>query len=183
MRDQLKFFDDASESEAMARKVPDAGDVYVVPAFAGLGAPYWDPEARGAMFGLTRGTTREHIVRAVLQSLVYQNEDLLSAMEADTGRKITVLKVDGGAARNDLLMQFQADISDLEVVRYASIESTSLGAAYLAGLAAGYYESFEDIVASREIAKTFSPEIDDATRADKLEGWHRAVRATRAFSE
>ena len=183
LRDQLRFFRDASESEEIAKQVPDAGGVFVVPAFVGLGAPYWDPEARGAMFGITRGTTREHIVRATLQSLVYQNEDLLSAMEADTGKEITALKVDGGAAMNNLLMQFQADISDVDIVRYASIESTSLGAAYLAGLAVGYYDSLADIVASKEIAKTFRPSLGEKERKEKLDGWHKAVKAAIAFHE
>ena len=181
LRDQLRFFSDAAESETIASQVPDAGGVYVVPAFVGLGAPYWDPDARGAMFGITRGTTRSHIVRATLQSLVYQNEDLLAAMTADTGKEITTLKVDGGAAMNDLLMQFQADISDVDIVRYASIESTSLGAAYLAGLETGYYESLADIVASKEIAKTFRPTLGEKERKERLEGWHRAVKATIAY--
>ena len=183
MRDQLKFFDNAADSEEMASQVDDAGGVYVVPAFTGLGAPYWDPEARGAMFGITRGTTREHITRATLQSLVYQNEDLLAAMEADTNSKITALKVDGGAALNNLLMQFQADISDVKIIRYASIESTSLGAAYLAGLAVGYYDDLDDIIASKEIAKTYSPSLGETERKEKLAGWHRAVRAAIAYHE
>ena len=181
LRDQMRFFRSAPESEALADSVPDTGGVYVVPAFAGLGAPYWDPEARGAMFGITRGTTREHIIRATLQALVFQNEDLMSAMRADTGKDIEVLKVDGGAAMNDLLMQFQADISDADIVRYASIESTSLGAAYLAGLAVGYYESLDDIVSSKEIAKTFKPRLGEKERMENLGGWHRAVKATIAF--
>ena len=183
MRDQMKFFSNASDSEEVASSVPDAGGVYVVPAFVGLGAPYWDPQARGAMFGITRGTTQAHIVRATLQSLVYQNEDLLEAMEADTGKDISTLKVDGGAALNDLLMQFQADISDIEIIRYASIESTSLGAAYLAGLASGYYDSLEDIVASKEISRTFRPTLGERERKEKLAGWRRAVRATMAYHD
>ena len=182
LRDQMKFFASAPESETMASQVPDTGGVYFVPAFVGLGAPYWDPEVRGAMFGITRGTTREHIVRATLQSLVYQNEDLLAAMTADTGKEITTLKVDGGAAMNDLLMQFQADISDVEIVRYASIESTSLGAAYLAGLAVGYYDGLADIVASKEISRTFKPSLGEKERKEKLAGWHRAVKAAIAFN-
>lgn len=181
LRDEMKFFRDAAESEEIAGAVDDTGGVYVVPAFAGLGAPYWDPEARGAIFGITRGTAREQIVRATLQSLAYQNEDLLNAMKADTGRGITALKVDGGAALNNLLMQFQADISDVEIVRYASIESTSLGAAYLAGLEVGYYESLDEIAAGKEISKTFSSSIDEDVRNEKMEGWHRAVRAAIAF--
>lgn len=183
LRDQMKFFRDAAESESIAASVDDTAGVYVVPAFAGLGAPYWDPDARGAMFGITRGTTREHIVRATLQSLAYQNEDLLSAMEADTGRQISSLKVDGGAALNDLLMQFQADLSDVEIVRYESIESTSLGAAYLAGLAVGYYDGLADIVASKKIAKTFHPSLGEKERKEKLAGWHRAVKAAIAYHE
>lgn len=183
LRDQMKFFRLAPESEEIASMVDDTGGVYVVPAFVGLGAPYWDPEARGAMFGITRGTCREHIVRATLQSLAYQNEDLLSAMKADTGKEITTLKVDGGAALNNLLMQFQADISDVDIVRYSSIESTSLGAAYLAGLAVGYYDNLDDIVANKEIAKTFKPGIDAEIREERMKGWHRAVRAAIAFHE
>ena len=183
LRDQMKFFRMAPESEELASMVDDAGGVYVVPAFVGLGAPYWNPKARGAMFGITRGTTREHIVRATLQSLAYQNEDLLSAMKADTGKDITTLKVDGGAALNNLLMQFQADVSDVDIVRYASIESTSLGAAYLAGLAVGYYDGLADIVASKAIARTFKPSLGEKERQEKLAGWHRAVKATIAFLE
>ncbi len=183
LRDGLRFFADAPESEEIASTVDSAGGVYVVPAFVGLGAPYWDPEARGAMFGITRGTTRAHIVRATLQSLAYQNEDLLTAMRADTGKEISVLKVDGGAALNNLLMQFQADVSDVDIVRYASIESTSLGAAYLAGLAVGYYESLADIVASKEISRTFKPSLGEKERKERLAGWHRAVRATMAYHE
>ena len=175
LRDQMKFFRLAPESEEIASMVDDTGGVYVVPAFVGLGAPYWDPEARGAMFGITRGTCREHIVRATLQSLAYQNEDLLSAMKADTGKEITTLKVDGGAALNNLLMQFQADISDVDIVRYSSIESTSLGAAYLAGLAVGYYDNLDDIVANKEIAKTFKPGIDAEIREERMKGWLASI--------
>ncbi|NLY87151.1 MAG: glycerol kinase GlpK [Clostridiales bacterium] len=181
LRDQMNFFKTAPESEGIARQVDDCGGVYVVPAFVGLGAPYWDPDARGSIFGITRGTRREHIVRATLASLAYQNQDLLSAMEADTGCKIDTLKVDGGAAMNNLLMQFQANISDIDIVRYSSIESTSLGAAYFAGLQIGYYESLEDIIESKEIAKKFTPSLDSETRKKKLEGWHKAVKATMSY--
>ena len=135
------------------------------------------------MFGITRGTGREQIARAVLESLAYQNEDLLSAMKADTGKEINTLKVDGGAALNNLLMQMQADISGVDIVRYESIESTSLGAAYLAGLAVGYYESLDDIVASKKIAKTFTPSTTEEERKQKMAGWHKAVNATIAFHE
>lgn len=183
MREQLGFIKEASESVALANEVEDTGGVYVVPAFVGLGAPYWDPNARGAIFGMTRGTSKAHIARAILEALAYQNEDLLSAMRADTGKELSTLKVDGGAANNELVMQMQADISNAEIIRYSSVESTSLGAAYLAGLAVGYYDNREDISASKEIAKTFSPGIDDAARKEMIEGWHRAVRATIAFEE
>lgn len=181
LRDQMDFFKASPESEDMAVKVDSAGGVYVVPAFVGLGAPYWDPEARGAIFGVTRGTTREHIVRATLASMAYQNEDLLSAMEADTGCKIKTLKVDGGAAMNNFLMQFQADVSDIDIVRYSSIESTSLGAAYLAGLQIGYYDSLDDILDNKEIAQRFTPSQDAGKRAQRLDGWHKAVQATMKF--
>ena len=181
MRDQLKFFDNAAESEKLAASAGDSGGVYVVPAFVGLGAPYWDPDVRGALFGITRGTSREQIVRATLESLAYQNEDLLAAMQADTGKSLASLKVDGGAALNDLLMQMQADISGTEIVRYASIESTSLGAAYLAGLAVGYYENLDDIISAKAIARTFKPSISEDERKEKMEGWHRAVNASMAF--
>ncbi|MBQ0017787.1 MAG: glycerol kinase GlpK [Clostridiales bacterium] len=183
LRDEMGFFKDAKDSEDIALSVDNTAGVYVVPAFAGLGAPYWDPEARGSIFGITRGTRIEHIVRATLESLAYQNEDLFKAMEADIEDKINTLKVDGGAALNNMLMQFQADISDVKVVRYSSIESTSLGAAYLAGLAVGYYESLEDIIANREISKTYEPTISDGERQDKLAGWRRAVKATIALHE
>ena len=183
LRDELEFVRHASETEELAQEVSDTDGVYVVPAFVGLGAPYWNPEARGAMFGITRGTSKYHIIRATLEALAYQNEDLFSAMEADVGYRIETLKVDGGAALNNLLMQFQADLSDVRIVRYASIESTSLGAAYLAGLAVGYYESLEDIIENREIAKTFEPKISEALRKEKIDGWHRAVKAACAFQE
>jgi len=174
----LGFMKKSFESEAIALSVDSTEGIYVVPAFTGLGAPYWDPNARGAIFGITRGTTKAHITRATLESLAYQNQDLLSAMEADIGHKIEVLKVDGGASANDFIMQTQSNISQLEIVRYESVESTSLGAAYLAGLAIGYYTSLEDIVSHREIDKSFTPIIDDAMREKKLDGWKRAVKAT-----
>lgn len=181
LRDEMKFFESPKESESLAGSVESSGGVIIVPAFVGLGAPYWDPETRGAMFGITRGTSREQVIRATLEALAYQNEDLMSAMRADTGKDLSILKVDGGAALNDLLMQMQADISNTEIVRYASIESISLGAAYLAGLAVGYYDNLDDIVATKEIARTFTPSIDDTTREEKMNDWHRAVQATIAF--
>ncbi|MBQ6621722.1 MAG: glycerol kinase GlpK [Mogibacterium sp.] len=183
LRDEMDFMDDSAESEKLAQEVPDSEGVYVVPAFTGLGAPYWVPEARGTILGLTRGTGRGHVIRATLESMAYQNEDLLAAMQADLGRRITELKVDGGACRNDLLMQFQADISDLQIVRCKSIESTSLGAAYLAGLAVGYYGSQAEIIENKEVERVFSPSMDAEERAARLAGWHRAVKAAVAFAE
>lgn len=178
LRDELGFMESSKESEEMASQVGSTEGVIVVPAFTGLGAPYWEPNARGAIYGVTRGTNRNHMARAVLESLAFQNEDLLAAMEADTGRKIDVLKVDGGAALNNLLMQMQADISDVKISRATSIESTSLGAAYLAGLSVGYYESFDDIINNKEIDRIFRPEIKEEERAARIKQWKRAVRAT-----
>ena len=183
LRDELKFMTCAPDSEAIAASVSDTEGVYVVPAFVGLGAPYWDSEARGAIFGITRGTSYAHMVRATLESLAFQNEDLLSAMSKDLGYEIETLKVDGGAAMNDLLMQMQADISRVTITRAKSIESTSLGAAYLAGLAVGYFESLDDIIACKSIDRTFIPSMDEGERNARLNGWHRAVRACRAFTE
>ena len=183
LRDELHFVHTSPESEAVAASVPDTDGVYVVPAVVGLGAPYWDADARGAIFGVTRGTKDAHIVRATLESLAYQNEDLLGAMSKDLGYDITTLKVDGGAALNDLLMQMQADISNVTITRAKSIESTSLGAAYLAGLEVGYFMSLEDIIENKTIDRTFEPSMSEADRAKKLAGWHRAVKACRAFTE
>ena len=183
LRDELKFMTCAPDSEAIAASVSDTDGVYVVPAFVGLGAPYWDSEARGAVFGITRGTSYAHMVRATLESLAFQNEDLLRAMSKDLGYEIETLKVDGGAAMNDLLMQMQADISRVTITRAKSIESTSLGAAYLAGLAVGYFESLDDIIACKSIDRTFIPSMDENERNARLDGWHRAVRACRAFTE
>lgn len=183
LRDELHFVHTSPESEAVASSVPDTDGVYVVPAFVGLGAPYWDADARGAIFGVTRGTKDAHIVRATLESLAYQNEDLLGAMSKDLGYDITTLKVDGGAALNDLLMQMQADISNVTITRAKSIESTSLGAAYLAGLEVGYFKSLEDIIENKTIDRTFEPSMSEVDRARKLAGWHRAVKACRIFTE
>lgn len=179
----LGFYPHSYESEAMAKTVEDTAGVTIVPAFAGLGAPYWDPDARGAIFGITRATKKEHIIRAMLEAIAMQNEDLLAAMEQDTGRKIDTLKVDGGVSSNNLCMQFQADISDVTVTRYTSIESTALGAAYLAGLAVGYFESLEDIIANREVAATFVPNMTQDERDAKIKVWKRAVKATRMLHE
>lgn len=178
LRDGLDFMKASPESEEMAMSVNSCGGVYVVPAFAGLGAPYWEADARGAIFGITRGTTKNHITRATLESLAYQNQDLISAMSADLGISIEELKVDGGASENDFLMQFQADISRMNIIRHKQTESTSLGAAYLAGLATGYYESMEVIIKNSEIDKIFSPYMSIEDRDERLKGWHDAVHAT-----
>lgn len=178
LRDGLDFMKASPESEEMAMSVNSCGGVYVVPAFAGLGAPYWEADARGAIFGITRGTTKNHITRATLESLAYQNQDLISAMSADLGISIEELKVDGGASENDFLMQFQADISRMNIIRHKQTESTSLGAAYLAGLATGYYESMEEIIKNSEIDKIFSPYMSIEDRDERLKGWHDAVHAT-----
>jgi len=178
----------SQDSEYFAAKVPDSGGVYVVPAFTGLGAPHWDMRARGSILGLTRGTGRDHIIRAALESIAYQTEDVLAAMQGDMaigGRdygRITSLKVDGGASRNRLLMQFQSDISGLPVIRPASSEATALGAAFLAGLAVGFFESREELTQLLEHGgETFTPSMAEIDREALLGGWTKAVQACRAF--
>lgn len=177
LRDELGLIRDASESEVLAKSVPDANGCYVVPAFVGLGAPYWDQYARGAIVGLTRGVNRNHIVRATLESIAYQVNDVLMAMQEDSGMPITSLRVDGGACDNDFLMQFQADILNTPVVRSYCIETTAMGAAYLAGLAVGYWRSKEEILANHVIAAEFKPQMGQAKRESLLQGWHNAVKA------
>lgn len=177
LRDELRLIRDAAESEVLAKSVPDANGCYVVPAFVGLGAPYWDQYARGAIVGLTRGVNRNHIVRATLESIAYQVNDVLMAMQEDSGMSITSLRVDGGACDNDFLMQFQADILNTSVVRPYCIETTAMGAAYLAGLAVGYWRSKEEILANHVIAAEFKPQMGQAKRESLLQGWHNAVKA------
>lgn len=177
LRDELGLIRDAAESEVLAKSVPDANGCYVVPAFVGLGAPYWDQYARGAIVGLTRGVNRNHIVRATLESIAYQVNDVLMAMQEDSGMPITSLRVDGGACDNDFLMQFQADILNTPVVRPYCIETTAMGAAYLAGLAVGYWRSKEEILANHIIAAEFKPQMGQAKRESLLQGWHNAVKA------
>ena len=177
LRDELGLIRDAAESEVLAKSVPDANGCYVVPAFVGLGAPYWDQYARGAIVGLTRGVNRNHIVRATLESIAYQVNDVLMAMQEDSGMPITSLRVDGGACDNDFLMQFQADILNTSVVRPYCIETTAMGAAYLAGLAVGYWRSKEEILANHVIAAEFKPQMGQAKRESFLQGWHNAVKA------
>jgi glycerol kinase len=181
LRDELRMIENSAESEGLARSVPDTNGVYVVPAFVGLGAPYWDPDARGSILGITRGVKRAHIVRAALESIAYQSEDLLSAMSADFGQAISVLKADGGATTNDFLVQFQADISGIPVLLPEIAEITALGAAYLAGLFCGYWENYQDIEKNWKLHHEFTPCMSEKERKKRLEHWHTAVKATREY--
>jgi len=179
LRDELGLIGEASDSEALALSVPDTGGVYVVPAFTGLGAPYWDAHARGAIYGLTRGTNKAHLVRASLESLAYQVADLSKAMEEDADFHINLLKVDGGASTNDFLMQFQSDLLRIPLARPANIESTALGAAYLAGLQTGFWKSLDDIKELRQDMRIFNPQMDMGTRDNLIAGWKAAIQRTR----
>ncbi|KGA99055.1 glycerol kinase [Alkalihalobacillus alcalophilus ATCC 27647 = CGMCC 1.3604] len=181
LRDGLRMFKDAKDSEAYAQKVESTEGVYVVPAFVGLGTPYWDSDARGAVFGITRGTSKEHFVRATLESLAYQTKDVLSAMEADSGIELKTLRVDGGAVKNEFLMQFQGDLLNVPVERPEVNETTALGAAYLAGLAVGYWKDKEEIAKQWAIDASFTPAMEIETSDKLYEGWKKAVAATRAF--
>ena len=175
LRDGLGVIEKSSQSEEAARAVPDTGGVYVVPAFVGLGAPYWDPYARGAILGITRATTKNHIIRAVLESMAYQTADVLRVMEKAAGFSLKSLKVDGGASANNLLLGFQSDILNLPIIRPRCIETTALGAANLAGLAAGAYSSLEEIKERWQVDREFSPSMSHEVREEKLRGWRRAV--------
>lgn len=179
LRDQLKLIDSAADSEYFARKVKDTNGCYVVPAFTGLGSPWWDAYARGTIVGLTRGTNKYHIIRATLESLAYQTCDVLFAMEADLGGRLSCLKVDGGASSNDLLMQMQADLIGVPVNRPRCVETTAMGAAYLAGLTAGYWKSRSDILQNSSIDKCFAPAISSQERQYKLRRWRKAVQCAR----
>ena len=179
LRDEMGLVENSPASERYARMVDDTNGVYMVPAFVGLGAPYWDPYARGAIVGLTRGANRNHVIRATLESLAYQTWDVLHAMEADSGIKLDSLKVDGGACANDFLMQFQADIIRSEVRRPVCIETTALGASYLAGLAVGYWDSQDDVKANWQVSGSFVPQMDAKLAQEKLDGWHAAVNMLR----
>ncbi|WDL98189.1 glycerol kinase GlpK [Alicyclobacillus sp. ALC3] len=181
LRDGLRMFQRASDSEEYAVRVESTDGVYVVPAFVGLGTPYWDSDARGAVFGLTRGTQKEHFVRATLESLAYQTRDVLSAMEADSGLPLKTLRVDGGATANDFLMKFQSDVLGVPVQRPTILETTALGAAYLAGLAVGFWESRHEISDNWAIDRTFEADMDEAHRQRLYSGWKKAVAATRVF--
>ncbi|MEK0312668.1 glycerol kinase GlpK [Cohnella sp. 56] len=181
LRDGLRMLKSAADSETYAARVTSADGVYVVPAFVGMGTPYWDSDVRGAIFGLTRGTTKEHFIRATLESLAYQSKDVLDVMTADSGIALRSLRVDGGAVANDLLMQFQSDLLGVEVERPAALETTALGAAYLAGLAVGYWGSRQEIAAGRRHDRTFRPAMPEEERRGLYAGWQKAVRAAMAF--
>ncbi|ANZ33478.1 glycerol kinase GlpK [Staphylococcus carnosus] len=181
LRDGLRMINSAPESENYANRIESSEGVYVVPAFVGLGTPYWDPSARGAIFGITRGTEKEHFVRATLESLCYQTRDVIEAMEKDSDIKVENLRVDGGAVKNNFLMQFQADIENIEVERPVIQETTALGAAYLAGLAVGYWESKDEIANRWKLDKAFKPKMPEAEREKLYKGWKKAVEATQVF--
>ena len=176
LRDELKIVHDSFDSEYFAQKVTDSNGVYVVPAFTGLGAPYWDPYARGAIFGLSRGANCNHIVRATLQSIAYQTRDVLEAMQSDSGERLQYLRVDGGATNNNFLMQFQADILDVNVERPVVKEVTALGAAYLAGLATGFWKDLDELRDKARVERTFSPDSDNEKRERRYKGWKKAVK-------
>jgi glycerol kinase len=183
LRDGLGIIRTSGEVEALARSVPDTGGAYLVPAFAGLGAPYWDPHARGTIVGMSRGTTAAHLARATLDSIAYQTADVLEAMHADSGIAVTELRVDGGATQNDLLMQFQADVLGVPVVRPKIYETTALGAAYLAGLAVGFWKNTDALAAQWQLDRRFEPAMSAARRAALKAGWTKAVKRSRAWVE
>lgn len=183
LRDGLRMIEDSAESEALARSSTNNDEVYVVPAFTGLGAPYWDSDARGSVFGVTRGTTKEDFVKATLQSIAYQVRDVIDTMQLDTEIKIPVLKVDGGAAMNNYLMQFQSDIIGTEIARAKNLETTALGAAFLAGLAVGFWKDLDEIKTLNEAGEVFTPSMNNARKEQLYRGWKKAVNATRVFAQ
>ncbi|MBM7589379.1 glycerol kinase GlpK [Brevibacillus fulvus] len=183
LRDGMKLLTNAADSERHAQAVESTDGLYLVPAFVGLGAPYWDSQARGAIFGITRGTTSDHLIRAALESLAYQTRDVLEAMEADAGIQLQRLAVDGGAAANNFLLQFQADILATEVERPRVNETTALGAAYLAGLAVSYWNSMDEIARNKVIERTFSPQLEESRRRELYQGWKQAVKATMGYQK
>ena len=183
LRDEMRLIDSSPDSEYMATKVPDTNGCYVVPAFTGLGAPHWDQYARGIIVGLTRGVNKYHIIRATLDSLCYQTNDVLRAMEADSGIRLAALKVDGGACANNYLMQTQADIINAPVQRPRCVETTAMGAAYLAGLAVGYWASKEDVVKNWAIDRTFAPNIGAEEREKRIHGWNKALRCAYGWAK
>ncbi|MDF2888088.1 MAG: glpK [Lacrimispora sp.] len=183
LRDEMKLVDSSQDSEYMARKVKDTNGCYVVPAFTGLGAPHWDQYARGTIVGITRGVNKYHIIRATLESLAFQVNDVISAMQADSGITLSTLKVDGGASANNFLMQFQSDIMGAPVHRPVCVETTAMGAAYLAGLAVGYWDSKESVVKNWEIDKIFSPEMAESEREELISGWNKAVKCSYGWAK
>lgn len=183
LRDEVRILDNAAQSEEIARSVPDTAGAYIVPAFTGMGAPYWDPYARGAVLGLTRGVNRNHLVRAAIESMAYQTYDLMISMAEDMGEPISAFKVDGGACQNDFLLEFQAGIMNMPLYRPECIETTSLGAAYLAGLATGYWRNTDDIISNWQIDRRFEPEMDEFRREELLDGWHKAVSCTLGWAK
>ncbi|MGX7076387.1 glycerol kinase GlpK [Globicatella sanguinis] len=183
LRDGLKMIESSPESELLAEKSTNNDEVYIVPAFTGLGAPYWNSDARGSVFGLTRGTTREDFVKATLQSIAYQVRDIIETMKSDSGIDIPVLKVDGGAAMNDFLLQFQADILGIEIARATNLETTALGAALLAGLAVGFWQNMDEIKSLNATSQLFKPEMNNARKEQLYRGWQKAVAATQLFAE
>ena len=183
LRDEMRMVKTASQSEEYADEVFDTAGVYIVPAFTGLGAPYWNPYARGTIVGLTRGCRKEHFIRAALESIAYQSMDVIKAMEEDAGVPLSGLKVDGGASANNFLMKFQADLMGAEVYRPKLIETTALGAAYLAGLTVGYWKNREEAKANWQLGRTFHPDIAEEDREKLISGWHRAVRCALAWAD
>ena len=183
LRDGLRMIDSSPESEAYALKSQNQDEIYVVPAFTGLGAPYWNQEARGSVFGLTRGTTKEDFIKATLQSIAYQVRDIIDTMQVDAKTSIPVLKVDGGAAKNDYLMQFQADILGIAIARAKNLETTALGAAFLAGLTVGYWKDLEELKSLHGAAQIFEPKMDESRKEELYKGWKKAVKATQVFAE
>ena len=183
LRDGLEMIETSAESEELALNSTNNDEVYVVPAFTGLGAPYWDSNARGSVFGVTRGTTKNDFVKATVQSIAYQVRDVIDTMQEDTDMKIPVLKVDGGAAMNNYLMQFQSDIIGIEIARAKNLETTALGAAFLAGLAVGFWKDLDEIKTLNEAGETFTPSMNNARKEQLYRGWKKAVHATRTFSE
>jgi glycerol kinase len=183
LRDGLRVLEDTAESEALASAVEDSGGVYLVPAFVGLGAPHWDMYARGAVLGLTRGTTREHLVRAALESIAFQTRDVLAVMEAEAGIAFPELRADGGAARNNLLMQIQANVLGRPVLRPAITETTALGAAYLAGLGVGLWKDTNQVARHWRLDRRFEPEMSEERRQELYEGWQRAVERARRWAQ
>lgn len=181
LRDELGLIKTSAESEELAQSVPDTQGVYMIPAFVGLGAPYWDMYARGALFGITRGVNRNHIVRAVLESIAYQTRDILEVMKEDSGIDLATLKVDGGASANNFLMQFQADILDVDVIRPANVETTAQGAAFLAGLEVGVWKDKKDIESIWQVGREFTPQMEEDQRYDKYMKWKQAVNSCRSF--